>query len=223
MEQQELYDEAVKAVRVLDQDTFEVFAGWVVTDERDRRREEAAQAKAEMEVISNLVDEGKLEGAEASTEEQAREAPNRIAKWVDPGTDHSKMYRPEAVVEHNDRVWLNEVKDRLNSWEPGAPGVYDFIWRDITDEVASQPEPEAVPDEEGATVDVPAEPEPEDAPQEAEPDGSLEHPYPFKAGRSVKRGDYIVYNGKVFRMAQDHTMVDHYRPGPGLESIYQPV
>ena len=215
MEQQELYDEAVKAVRVLDQDTFEVFAGWVVTDERDRRREEAAQAKAEMEVISNLVDEGKLEGAEASTEEQAQEDPERIVKWVDPGTDHAKMYRPGAVVAHNDRVWLNEVQDRLNSWEPGAPGVYDFIWRDITDDLEEQAQPEETPEEEGETVDADVSAE--------EPDGSLEHPYPFKAGRSVKRGDYIVYNGKVFRMVQDHTMAAHWLPGPGLESIYQAV
>ncbi|WP_231699157.1 hypothetical protein [Corynebacterium lujinxingii] len=31
------------------------------------------------------------------------------------------------------------------------------------------------------------------------------------------------YEGQLFRMAQDHTMVDHFRPGPGLESIFEPV
>lgn len=197
-------DKLVEQIQELESEEFEWLMGWLVTVERDRRREEAARQKAEMEVIGSLVEAGTLDGPEATTEEAAAEAPGSIPAWVDPGTDHTKMHRPGAVVAHNERVWLNMVEDRLNHWEPGGKDVHPHIWLDITDRLAR---PEAD----------------EDGPQAEAPDGSRERPYPFEVGRSVKRGDDITYNDTLFRMEQDHTMVGHYLPGPGLESIYKAV
>lgn len=34
---------------------------------------------------------------------------------------------------HNGRLWESQVPN--NHWEPGAPGVYENIWKDFTDEV----------------------------------------------------------------------------------------
>ena len=116
-------------------------------------------------------------------------------------------------------MYLSTVEDKLNSWEPGGDGVYDFIWRDITDEVkrareeAAAPEAEEAPVESGESAAV----------GDVVPDGSAEKPWPFEVGREAVKGQYVTYEGKLFRMAQDHTMVDHYRPGPGLESIFEPV
>lgn len=197
-------EKVMETVQQLGPEDFEGLVSWIVTIERDRRREEAARQKAEMEVIASLVEAGTLEGPEATTEEGAVEDPGSVPAWVDPGTDHTKMYRPGVVVARNERVWLNMVEDRLNHWEPGGKDVYPNIWLDITDRLAR---PEA---DEGEV-------------QAEAPDGSRERPYPFEVGRSVKRGDYITYNGELFRMEQDHTMVGHYLPGPGLESIYKAV
>lgn len=191
-------EKVMETVQQLGPEDFEGLVGWIVTIERDRRREEAARQKAEMEVVASLVEAGTLEGPEAVTEEEALKAPDNIPAWVDPGTDHTKMYRTDAVVAHNERVWLNMVEDRLNHWEPGGKDVHPHIWLDITDRLA-RPE-----EEEGEA-----------------PDGSRERPYPFEVGRSVKKGDYITYDGALFCMEQDHTMVEHYLPGPGLESIYK--
>lgn len=212
-------EELKASIQELNTDDFEWLMGWLVNTERARRREEAAKQKAELEVIGSLVEAGAVEGAQAVSEEKATSDPDSIPPWVDPGTDHTKMYRTGAVVAHKNRYWLNMVEDRLNSWEPGGEGVYENIWRDITDEVMRAREGAAAPEAE----EVPAEGGELTTEGDAAPDGSAERPWPFEVGRTATKGQYITYEGKLFRMAQNHTMVDHYRPEPGLESIFEPV
>lgn len=42
------------------------------------------------------------------------------------------VYRYKLVeVIHNGGVWLSGVDN--NVWEPGAPGVYDNVWKRVSD------------------------------------------------------------------------------------------
>lgn len=202
-------NEAKKAVEELTDKEWDTFLSWALNDHRDYRINRPVIEKAQAAVVVELVDTGKVSGAQYITYDQAMSGKKPPA-WANPGTDLTKMYPAGAVVERRERIWLNEVGDRLNSWEPGGDGVYENIWRDITDEVRAATTPQAEPE-----AEVPDE--------SVEADGSAEHPWPFEVGRTATKGQYITYEGKLYRMAQNHTMVDHYRPGPGLESIFEPV
>lgn len=205
-------------VRSLDDVTFDRFLSWVLNEERDRREKERAKQSAQAVVIAELVESGKLSGARYVSLDDAL-AGVKPPAWVDPGNDLTKMFPTGAVVSRKRRIYLSAVEGKLNSWEPGGDGVPDHIWRDITDEVKQAlADAAAAGAEEAAGVS-------EDAGAEGGPaaDGSAERPWPFEVGRKATKGQYVTYGGKLFRMAQDHTMVDHYRPGPGLESIYEPA
>lgn len=47
-----------------------------------------------------------------------------------------KPWQDGSICIHNDRYWLSHVND--NVWEPGALGVYENIWEDITDQVLAE-------------------------------------------------------------------------------------
>lgn len=211
-------NEAKKAVEELTDKEWDTFLSWALNEHRDYRINRPVIEKAQAEVVVNLVDTGKVAGAQHITYEQAV-AGEKPPAWVNPGTDLTKMYPTGAVVSRKRRMYLSTVEDKLNSWEPGGDGVYDFIWRDITDEVKRAREEAAAPETEEAPVEG-GEPTAEG---DAAPDGSAERPWPFEVGRTATKGQYITYEGKLYRMAQNHTMVDHYRPEPGLESIFEPV
>lgn len=181
-------------VKQLSQSEFEDLIGWMVTDERNRRREAEAKEKAQAAVVADLVEKGKIDGAPSITTNQYQQGENP-PEWENPGTDITRMYPEGAVVSRKGRVYISRVAG-LNSWEPGGDGVYNNVWLDITTT------------EEGGGD---------------RPDGSREHPWPFEPGRTATTGQFVTYDGRLYRMAQNHTMVDHYRPGPGLESIYEPV
>ena len=51
--------------------------------------------------------------------------PNTPIEWT-PGT-----YAKGVIVTHNGKTWESGVD--FNHWEPGATGVYESIWKDITD------------------------------------------------------------------------------------------
>ena len=196
-------NEVKKAVESVTQDEFEQLVSWIVTTERDRRRDVLAREKAQVEVVTQMVADGTITGAPAVTLEEAREGED-VPDWVNPGTDHTKMYRPGQVVHHKGRYWFNAVADKLNSWEPGAEGVYDNVWMDVTDYVAKEDEPE---------VDTP--------PPAPTPDGSRELPFPFEPGKKVTTGQHIEYQGQVYKLQQDHTMASHFLPNaPGMTAIY---
>ena len=50
---------------------------------------------------------------------------NEILPWVS-GT----LYSKDTQVSHNEKVWVSMVDN--NSYEPGAAGVYDNIWKEVT-------------------------------------------------------------------------------------------
>lgn len=50
-----------------------------------------------------------------------------VLPWVQPGSGN--YYRLGDKVTHNGKTW--ESMNDANVWEPGAPGVYDNIWKVI--------------------------------------------------------------------------------------------
>ncbi|MDU0479411.1 hypothetical protein QVA66_09185 [Staphylococcus chromogenes] len=161
-----------------------------------RRRAELNQEEAKIaEAVVSLQDRGVLVRPQAVTLDAAKELGiDELPVFEDPGTDQTKMYRYGDVVQNGGRAWLNEVKDRLNGWVPGAAGVYENVWHDVT----------ALVNQSAVTVK----------------DGSLEHPFTWKTGLVLKKGQFVTYEGVLYELAQDHTSTDYWRPGPGLESIY---
>ena len=93
-----------------------------IAAEWERRRASAVTDQALTEVITGLQDSGKLPapaaGADAETD----------LPWVDPGTDHSAMYRKGAYVTHEGKTWLN-THPNLNHW---SPGTLNSGWIDVT-------------------------------------------------------------------------------------------
>ena len=49
--------------------------------------------------------------------------PGEILDWT-PGS-----WDKDIKVKHNGKTWLSKVPN--NTWEPGAPGVYENIWKEV--------------------------------------------------------------------------------------------
>lgn len=58
-----------------------------------------------------------------------------VPAWV-PWDGISSNYQYGAVVTHNDKYWQNMLQGVQNTWEPGAVGVDDRYWKEITKEEA---------------------------------------------------------------------------------------
>ena len=89
-----------------------------------------------------------------------------------------------AVVTHNGKIWLSTYPG-LNHWEPGAHGVDERIWLDITDQVH------------------PTEPE-----ENTASPGAI----PFGPGLPVQPGDIVEYEGAQYRVLSAHTTASHWPP-----------
>lgn len=153
-------------------------------EEPKRREKESATA----EVVSDLRVAGDIKGPEAETIEDVLAGdtstdPTDYKSWVNPGTDHSKMYTYNQTVSYKGRIWTSETRN-LNSWEPGT--VPSHIWRDVTDELEDANKPA----------------------DEVEAGGVK----PFKAGVEVKPGDKVSFNGHTYEVITAHTTADHWPP-----------
>lgn len=58
-----------------------------------------------------------------------------VPAWV-PWDGISSNYQYGAVVTHNDKYWQNMLQGVQNTWEPGAVGVDERYWKEITKEEA---------------------------------------------------------------------------------------
>ena len=58
-----------------------------------------------------------------------------VPAWV-PWDGISSDYQYGAVVTHNGKYWQNVLQGMQNTWEPGAVGVDDRYWKEITKEEA---------------------------------------------------------------------------------------
>lgn len=96
-----------------------------IAQEWERRRASQQTEQAVTKVITGLQDSGKIDPPPAG------EDVDTAQPWVDPGTDHSRMYQQGAYVTHQGRTWVSR-HPFLNHWEPGGPGVDGRIWLDVT-------------------------------------------------------------------------------------------
>lgn len=173
-------------VRALSDEQLRELIDLVMYSEPRRRRDQVAMADA----VSKLQDSGELSKPEVT--DVTTDKPTKIedvAVWANPGTIHSKMYRLGDVVAHRNRVW-ESTHPGLNHWEPGAHGIDERIWRDITDELW--------PEEPTSGANTPG----------AAQDGAI----PFKAGLNLKAGDVVVYQGVKYRVVQPHTSQSNWTP-----------
>lgn len=93
-----------------------------IAAEWERRRASTVTEQAVTEVITGLQDAGKITPPPAGVDV------NTAQPWVDPGTDHSAMYRQGAYVTHDGRVW-ESLHPGLNHWPPGT---LNGGWIDVT-------------------------------------------------------------------------------------------
>ena len=176
-------EELQKQVQTLSAEDWQQFLNWVVGDERTRREAQPAVEQAQAEVVKELQDAGKLEKPDAATVKDAKAKPDAVPEWENPMTDHSKMYRANAVVAHNDRIWESRHPG-LNHWEPGATGVDERIWADITNQVKGT---EPGNNTAGGVI-------------------------PFAPGLPVQEGDIVEYGGHQYRVLSPHTTASHWPP-----------
>ena len=173
-------------------DEWQTLVGWMVSTEKHRRDALPAVERGQADLVAELQEAGKLEKPEAVDADQATEKPGSIPAWVNPLTDHALMYHAGAVVTHNDRVW-ESTHPGLNHWEPGAHGVDERIWLDIT-----------------TRIHPPAEPEENTA-------GGV---IPFGPGLPVKVGDVVEHKGDRYKVLSDHTTQEYWPPNEA-HSLFQ--
>lgn len=163
---------------------WDTLLAWVVRDESERRAAQPAIEQAQSELVSELQEAGKLDKPKAVTVEEAVKAPDKVPAWENPLTDHSKMYAKTNVITHNGRFW-ESTHAGLNSWEPGAQGVDEYIWRDVTERVRP-----TAPEENTASP------------------GAI----PFAPELPVEEGDLVEYEGVVYKVLSAHTTQSYWPP-----------
>lgn len=185
------FDAWVEGLKAIPEDRL-MDAAAAVSRERRERPARAAEDKARAEVVASLAESAPDFVQAHTTLEEAKANPGKVSEWTNPGTDFLKAYRQGAVVTHDGKYWLSET-EKLNVWEPGAPGVHTTIWRDVTHEVKP---PAPVTDEAGEVI----------------AQGSQNNPFPFVAGIQVKAGQYVLFQDQKYKVLQGHTLADHWPP-----------
>lgn len=190
------------SISKLTNDDFSQLLSWLPSEEQ-RRINKVQQDAGKAEIVEEMRKTGDITSPTKTKIKDIQKGTSTkgIPEWVNPGTIHSKMYLPGDVVKHNGKIWVSTTQI-LNSWEPGATGVYDNVWKEV-------------PTEEANTNT---------------PTGNTETPKPsttsipeWKTETSYKKGDKVVFQGKTYVLLQDHVSKDYWRPGAGTDSIYKPV
>lgn len=190
-----MVQEIKENIQQLGDQGFRELKTWLLLEESARRAQEPAVRAGQQEVIAGLQSEGKLPKPEyASVEDVKPDA--TFPDWVNPGTSHALMYPRGAVVRHNDRVWESRLD--MNHWEPGASGIDERIWLDIT-HLTELREAEDVEDTEDTVT-----------------------PTPFAPSLEVKEGDIVAYEGNHYRVLASHTTASHWKPGEA-HSLFEKI
>ena len=121
-----------KQIKNLNAEDFENLLGWAVTAERDRRRALEAKERVRVELVAELVEQGKVTGAKFISQEAALSG-EKPPSWADPRGDVTKMFPHGAVVARKRRTYISNMEDRLNPFEPGGDDTPENAWSDITD------------------------------------------------------------------------------------------
>lgn len=167
---------------------------WITITEMPRRETQVKVEQAQAELITELQESGLIEKPAAVTVEEAIAHPDKVPAWENPLGDRSKSYLQGHVITHHDRFYESRFLG-LNSLEPGAHGVDEEIWRDITDIVA----PKTTPD--GTTA------------------GAV---IPFAPGLPVQEGDIVEDEGRRYRVLSSHTMSVNWPPAES-GALFEPL
>lgn len=183
-------DQVKQNIQQLTNSEVEQLGVWIYGEEMNRRAAQPAIEQAQAEIVKDLQDAGKLPLPDALTDAEALpEDTSDVPEWVNPGTDHSAMYREGDIVRYKDRI-VRSTHKGLNSWEPGTLNFDGRIWEDITPTVQSEA-PEAEP-----------EAEPKDEAEPEAPGSAEEKPAEFKAPTGAHdayaKGAKVTYNGAVY-------------------------
>ena len=157
-------EQVKQQVQQLPPQAWQELSAWMMHDERIRREQESAKA----ELIGQLQESGTIPAPDyATTQDTAAPA------WVNPGTDHTKMYPEGAVVTHNGKMWRS-VTSALNSWEPGTEN--GLTWQELTTGEGVE-----------GTVDT----------------GVAEFVHPTGVHDAYQKGTQVTYNGAVYESLID--------------------
>lgn len=192
-------DEIKDAIKDLSPSHFAHVLSWAENEETARRRNQTIADAAQLDLVKELQDQGKFESPKVVTEVTESTKLKDVPAWVNPGTDHSKMYHPGDIVKHGDKI-VRSTHEGLNHWEPGTLAFDGRIW-----EIVEIPEPTNVPE-------TPLEPSTPSTP--TVPNWAVGVPY--------KKDQEVMYNSKKYKIAQDHTSADHWRPD-AVASLYTPI
>lgn len=184
-------DEIIKGIRTLTDTDFNKLSDEMFIMRREREARDQVEA-GQAELVAELQEAGKLEKPATATVEEATSNPDTVPAWENPLTDHARMYLQGAVVTHNGRIWQS-THPGLNHWEPGATGVDERIWADITDRVHP-----TKPEENTASP------------------GAI----PFAPGLPVQPGDIVEFEGAQYRVLSAHTTASHWPPDQA-HSLFQ--
>ena len=97
----------------------------------NRLSEKCNTMAKEIEILKASVE--KLQSGEESEEPQDK--PVKIPKW-EPWDGISDKYQTGAAVKHKGKYYQNVLEGMQNTWEPGATGVDERYWKEITKEEA---------------------------------------------------------------------------------------
>lgn len=167
---------------------------WITITEMPRREAQAKVEQAQAELMTELQDAGLIEKPAAVTVEEAVAHPDKVPAWVNPLGDRSKSYLQGNVITHHERFYESRALG-LNSLEPGAHGVDEGIWADITDMVA----PKTTPDENTARAVI-----------------------PFAPGLPVQEGDIVEDEGRRYRVLSSHTTSADWPPSASA-ALFEPL
>lgn len=177
LEHYEKPEAAQLAAMALDDAQHRDFRSWNAIEEPKRREAAKVAEQAQAELIGELVDAGTITGPDTATVEEVTESRTAPA-WANPGTDHAKMYRMGAVVEHDGKLWQS-ITPGLNSWEPGTEN--GLTWMEVY-----LPEVEPEPGDEPAGETVP------------------DFVQPTGAHNSYAKGAKVTFEGQVYESLLDN-------------------
>lgn len=170
--------ELQEQIKNLDDTDFQQLKSWVVTVEENRRAAqpeiEQAKQEAEAETVTKIAQQLAEEHPEL-VEKPDVQTGDSIRDW-EPWHPlrESTHYRYGDKTRHGGKVWrdvLDPTGNKLNVWEPGAPGIDERYW-------VEEAEPETLESEDTPTDDN----EPEET---VDPFVQPTSENPYRAGNKV--------------------------------------
>ena len=187
-------EEAQAVVQTIPFEDLATLRTWITLTEEPRRKMQARVEQAQAELMTELQDAGLIERPAAVTVEEAVSHPDKVPAWENPLNDRAKAYLHGHVITHHSRFYESRSLG-LNSLEPGAHGVDEEIWRDITDIVAQKSTPDGTTA--GAVI-------------------------PFAPGLPVQEGDIVEDGGRRYRVLSSHTTSADWPPSESA-ALFEPL